>query len=293
MDRYYTIRKKYWNRNCAWFPHIGSSNDLAEYEKFIKLYGTNRRQVQRMNELSKLFLDLNQASSLEDCFKILLGQWLLAGLAPGTIDTYWRIATRGYEKLISVIEGTAAIHRYHAVADTKHAKDFSPLELHRILNSIRELFPVQAAMLEIIMKTGLRCNDIRWLRADRIKFGKLRVHITVCVTKNRSVRGDKVTIAVPLWFGQISKRTEAMFKQADKNFYPFMYCKASWLNQALKKSCEPSATTYSFRRCFIRFALAAADFDPAVAAKSYTLHKRPETILAHYVPHLDSRKTTR
>jgi hypothetical protein len=293
---YLEAEKKYRNGNTKWFPHQTDENDVARGEAFIRDFCTDQRQVTRLATLGRLFMNINHHLPPDQQMLALVGQWLSCGLSAGTMETYWRIVTAGMDETPTMARLTKAIARHHALADISHAFDVSYAGCMRIVANMHRR-PLKKIMswiaAELILKLGMRCDDIRYLEPVQLSFKETTNKVTIKKAKNRTSRGDRTTFTVPCWFGSVSDLTKDFFKYCPPKSRPLMSITSACVNRVLKQSCEPRATTYTLRRAYIRKALEVCKQDVTLAAKLYTMHKRPQTLLAHYVPTVEALKTLR
>lgn len=286
---YAHCQERYSSGRTKWFPHGISDEEVARGRKFVQSFCTNQRTQERLSDLSQLFLSINTSRTADELIHGLVGQWLQAGLAPGTMETYWNIVKFYLPKAACKHTAKKAIQRYHAIADTKHALDVSFELAIRIVNTmIDKRWSLAASVAEIVLRTGLRVSDVGWLTAASFTFSRGFVTITVRITKNRQKRSDRTSATIPLWFGEFSMATRRFIASSQPGTLLFKNADVNAVNLVLKRSPCPKATSYSLRRAFIRRALEEVKYDVELAAKRYTLHHRAQTLLAHYVPEAEA-----
>lgn len=292
MDHYHVCRNKYWNKNTKWFPRALIGNDITVGRNFIRSYCTDQRARERLGALSDLFLEINTTFfSADELIEGLVGQWIAAGLAAGTMETYWNIVEFHLPRSTHRHQARKAIERFHALADTKHAPDLTFTEVMKLVENLLSTSVSPVVMVaELVLKTGLRVADITWLTPASFVFSRGHITITVRLAKNRQCRSDRRSVTIPLWFGNVSVLTRRFLASAQKGSFVFNQVTATKVNYALRQSIFKKATSYTLRRAFIRKALEVCEYDVEKAARDYTLHHRSKTLLAHYVPDAEARK---
>ena len=268
-----------------WFPHAITLEELRVGERFLTEHAPHSRAAERLHCLRECMFRLHGEFDRRHLAGM-IGQWILSELAPGTIESYISTMFTG-EQGGPFARVRAAISKAHALATPRHAADLSPLQLGRVLAGMSRRNAASVAASELILRTGMRCADIRWTRRRLILAEQKRLIVTIVWAKNIRSRSGAVTCEFPLWFGPVSDFTLSYLRWCPPDSYPFRDINASTLNRCYDATAHPECTTYSFRRAFIQRALEAVEGNAEEVARRWTFHKNPRMILAHYAKRAD------
>ncbi len=289
VDILKTKYKQGWNK-CIWKPRIATVEEKEKGMKLVKEYGNDPMALataRRLRDFCNTFLLINNFETLEAGIDALIGQMSADGLKAGTLAQYIRTMVRGRKDLgARVSEALRALDRMHADSDTQHAVDTTKEEVLSIISQLRKQgSPLEAAAVELMLKTGLRMKDLHRLRRKQLRQNKKKmVVIEVRRAKNRSKKKHRATAMFPPWFGPVAQQTIQLFEKGqDQDTKPFLSLNATALNKAVSGICTTKLTSYSFRRAFIHRALKETDYDFKVCAEKYTLHRDPEILRAYYM----------
>ena len=283
-------------RVSKWVPKVMDDTDQTAALEFMGMYATTSAAAERVQTNFRLFLSLNEMASGGEALMLWVGQCVVAGLAPGTIDTYAtylrRLMPRDDPVARSVFK---AIQKQHADAETTHAADILDADLIRIINRVAD--PVMQAGLFILLVAGLRPNGLRWLRRKQAKArlpaddAEVLIHIQIRVDKNAWKRVHRNELSLPrswtahMGFDKFPAQVQAYLSEGDPEERLFWGLSNGAINKALAAVATlhhlPCATGTTFRRAYMNRLFNGFDGD-LEKIRPWTLHHSKMVTKAHY-----------
>ena len=190
------------------------------------------------------------------------------------------------------------IAKMAAGSDSRHAKDLSHEQLNEIIELLHEDDQKEiAASLTAMLLLGLRAIDLLNVDADHLKLEPHFVRCEVRVAKNRAARSSRVELRIPrAW---VPERCRDLLEQLEEHrrHRPqghLFRASATVINDALRRLATthevPQATTYSFRRAYVRNMVGHCVTEDGLVdgakLQRFTLHVDERTVHAYYVPHV-------
>lgn len=280
-------------RPRKWTPSVVTEEEKARGLQLLTDYGIPEDAEARVIKDFNTFLALNGLQPNGYAMLLWCGQCLVAGLGPGSLETYGtfvrKVMPRG-DPLIKKL--TKALMRQHADFDTKTAPVVSDEDLIMIMLHLPS--ELQAGVF-LMLVAGLRPIALKWLRRKQVAAwrrkldAEILVYIQVRVDKNAWKRVHRTELAIPRAWTSMVKVPEAyhqLYNEGDPNHRLFWEGhSATALNQALAKVADehslPRATSTSFRHAYMNrlFTVFKGDMDQI---KPYTLHHSRYVTKAHY-----------
>ena len=175
-------------RPKLWVPALVTDEEKARGLQLLTDYGTPDDAEVRVVRDFHLFLTINELQPTGYAMLLWCGQCLVAGLGPGSLETYGtfvrKVLPRG-DPMIRKL--TKALMRQHADFDTKSAPVVSDEDLIKIMLLLPEEL---GAGVFLMLVAGLRPIALKWLRRkqiisrNRTRDPTTLVYIQVRVDKN-------------------------------------------------------------------------------------------------------------
>jgi integrase len=278
-------------RRALWKPATCTAEDERLAEEFLRAHAFDRNSAtrERIRRQAQDFFRLNEGSTINNVYLLLVGQWRRCGLKFSTIDTYFgylrphlrAVATAtDFSKFGTIAKAVALAH---AGEETKTAPDSTSEELLRITARAQgDLQP----LLYIMLTTGARVADLQRVKRRQIALTASHTTVIFGVTKNRRRRSLRKRLIIPhTWFGSPDASVRDFFAFGEKDQPVFGSWTANTVNERLRDLCalnnSARLTSYSFRRNYMRKVLEVYEGD-AVKAQRHTLHLNPHIVEAHY-----------
>ena len=280
-------------RPKLWVPALVTDEEKARGLQLLTDYGTPDDAEVRVVRDFHLFLTINELQPTGYAMLLWCGQCLVAGLGPGSLETYGtfvrKVLPRG-DPMIRKL--TKALMRQHADFDTKSAPVVSDEDLIKIMLLLPE--ELRAGVF-LMLVAGLRPIALKWLRRkqiisrNRTRDPTTLVYIQVRVDKNAWKRVHRNELAIPRTWTSLADVPEELARQfrdgAPEHRLFWSGHSATELNQALAKVAKenglPRATSTSYRHAYMNrlFEIFSGDMEQI---KLYTLHHSRFVTKAHY-----------
>ena len=280
-------------RPKKWVPSIVTDEDKARGLQILADYGTPDDAEIRIVRDFHLFLTINELQPTGYAMLLWCGQCLVAGLGPGSLETYAtfvrKVLPRG-DPMIKKL--TKALMRQHADFDTKSAPVVSDADLIAIMLLLPD--DLRAGVF-VMLIAGLRPIALKWLRRKQIaawsksRDASILLHVQIRVDKNAWKRVHRSQLAIPRAWTSLTEVPEDLmdrYNLGDPNHRLFWKDhSATELNQALAKVSRdhslPRATSTSYRHGYMNRLFAIFDGDME-KIKPFTLHHSRFVTKAHY-----------
>lgn len=268
--------RRSWNR-MLWKPQQLTDGDQEAADHILENLAPLDLTQARLESFRDTFIFINGFRSMEDAIPSLFHQLQCSRLALSSISKYIGKMLKGIVEGSNCRRVRKAANLLASLEDTKTATSFPVPRCIEIYEELRTKDALAGAAMEMMPKTGLRYIDLTYLGECDVVFSRSLVTICVRFSKNRRARRDRIIARLPLWFGEISSSTQRRFTSGSG----FAGRSTQSILRSLQKVCK-EASTYSFRRAFMRRAIIESGFDFVLAARRFTLHKNPDTLRAYY-----------